>query len=608
MVNKIITSAVCILFGSLLVACITVVDDTLPYEQLPEITVATEVTLIASPSHPTSALPFAPIPAGATVQVIGTDQDTAWLLVLYKDKVGWLPTFFSRTNVATLPSAVVFEPLSGNCAKYMDATADLAQEWTSTTEGSLLVLGSLYRPQSATDFTDASLSIAIEGSGTVVDSDYIHTLLTPTSAIVFFAYKIDDLQKGDLLRFQIENLSNEPLAFQATFFHNECPQDLSRLPIGQIRIVGAKQSLTPKADTPSPIKLLATPTPVTILIEGGLRELFTLDLTTYDVGDIADDLGMDLVVNEEDGNRYLAGLDDHGRIELPNLNLQDNFEVTFIVDFSDSDSVVALQSDSGEEISIIFNDDIRFGNVSNNFNETWKSGEALNRCRLLVSGDTAKFYINDIFFATTTVEPGITYTRFIISDISQNEKVQHVAATQLSGEKTVQTEKKALIIEQEGFTVNLDAYEVGDVPEELGSDLLIHNMDNKRYITGLSSTGRIELQGIKLHNNFEITFIIDFNDSDSVVALESDTGEQISIVFGDEIKFGDKADNYNEPWKSGKVLNRCRLLVNGGTAKFYINDIFFGTAIVESGITYNKFVINNIGQDEKVQYIQAENL
>ncbi len=441
----------------------------------------------------------------------------------------------------------------------------------------------------------------------MVDSDYIHTPLTPSSAIVFFAYVINDLQKGDLIRFQVENPSNEPFAFQAAFFHNECPRNLNRLPIGQMRIVGTEQVVTPKVDTPSPIQL-ATPTPVAILIEGGLQELFTLDLTTYEIGDIADDFGTDLVVNEEDGNRYLAGLDDLGRIELQNLNLQDNFEVTFIVDFNDSDSVVALQSDSGEEISIIFNDKIQFGNVSNDFNEPWKSGEAFNRCRLIVSGDTAKFYINDVFFATTIVKLGITYTRFIISDIGQNEKVQHIATTELSGKKTVQAEQKALIVEQSGFAVNLDAYEVGDVPEELGIDLLIHSMDNKRYLTGLSSTGRIELQDIKLHDDFEITFIVDFNDSNSVVALESDTGKQLSIVFGDEIKFGDTTDDYNEPWKSGEVLNRCRLLVNGDTAKFYINDIFFGTAIVEPGITYNKFVISNIGQDEKVQYIQAENL
>ncbi|MCE7981589.1 MAG: hypothetical protein DYG89_10375 [Caldilinea sp. CFX5] len=257
--NKIIQCLFGILVCIALTACVTAIDSSLPYEQLPEITIATEVTLIASPSQPTSELPFEPIPAGATAQVIGTDQDAAWLLVLYNDQVGWLPTVFSRTNVATLQSAMTFEPLTSDCAKYIDATVDLAQEWTSTTEGSLLVLGSLYRPQSATDFTDASLSIAIEGSGTVVDADYLHTPLTPTSAIVFFVYKIDDLQKGDLLRFQVANPTNEPLAFQATYFSASCQPDLKKLPIGTVKTISpastapqaeAVQQTAPAAESP----------------------------------------------------------------------------------------------------------------------------------------------------------------------------------------------------------------------------------------------------------------------------------------------------------------------------------------------------------------------
>lgn len=247
MVNKIITLAVCILFGSLLVACITEVDDTLPYDQLPEITVATEVMLVASPSQPTSELPFEPVPAGATIQLLGTDQDAAWLLVLHNDKIGWMPTVFARTNVATLPSAVVFDPLASDCTKYIDTTADPAQEWTNTTEGSLLVLGSLYRPQHATEFTAASLSIAIEGGGTVVDSDYLHTPLTPTSAIVFFAYAVNDLQKGDLFRFQVENPSNEPLAFQAAYFSDSCQSDLKKLPIGIVKTI-SPASTTPQTE------------------------------------------------------------------------------------------------------------------------------------------------------------------------------------------------------------------------------------------------------------------------------------------------------------------------------------------------------------------------
>ncbi len=219
----------------LLAGCVTSVDEALPYDELPEITVATEVKLVASPAHPTAYLSSAPIAAGEQVQVIGTDKDAAWLLVLHNGKVGWMPTVFSRTNVGTLQSAVTFEPLSSDCAKYIDATADLAEEWTSTTSGSLLVLGSLYRPQTATAFSDAALAIEIDGGGTVVDADYIHIPLTSSSAIVLFAYLVNDVQKGDLIRFQVEDSSNEPLSFQATYFNYECRADLKQLPIGALK-------------------------------------------------------------------------------------------------------------------------------------------------------------------------------------------------------------------------------------------------------------------------------------------------------------------------------------------------------------------------------------
>lgn len=44
--------------------CVASVNKTLPFEQLPEITLATNVDLVASPSHPNSSLPSAHVEAG----------------------------------------------------------------------------------------------------------------------------------------------------------------------------------------------------------------------------------------------------------------------------------------------------------------------------------------------------------------------------------------------------------------------------------------------------------------------------------------------------------------------------------------------------------------
>ena len=227
-----------------LAGCVTSVDKALPYERLPEITVATEVSLVASPSHPAAYLPSDPIPAGEQVRVIGTDLNAAWLMVLYDNRLGWMPTVYSRTNVGTLKAAIVVEPLSSTCTKYLGAALEPDGDWVSNTSGSAIVLGSIYRPQAAEAFADASLAIEIDGDGRATASDYIHTPLTASSAVTLFAFSVDELQEDSIVRFDLANPSSEPLSFEAAFFSNDCPQDLDtsesefvdRLPIGNTRV------------------------------------------------------------------------------------------------------------------------------------------------------------------------------------------------------------------------------------------------------------------------------------------------------------------------------------------------------------------------------------
>lgn len=242
-----------------LTGCVTAMDDQLPYTQLPEIAVTTEVSLVASPSHPASYLSSDPIPSGKRVQVIGTDKGAAWLLVLYDNMLGWMPTIFSRTNVGTLNAPIVFDPLSDKCTKYLGATFDPGEAWVSTTDGSAIVLGSIYRPQAGNQFEDASLVIEIDGKGSAVEADYIHTPLTNSTAVVLLAFSMHDLDKGSQIRFSLSNPDNEPLSFQAAFFSNDCPDGfVDRLPIGKPKVTGAERGPTYQNDaTPS------NPTPTT---------------------------------------------------------------------------------------------------------------------------------------------------------------------------------------------------------------------------------------------------------------------------------------------------------------------------------------------------------
>ncbi len=227
----------------LLAGCVTSVDEALPYDQLPEITVATQFNLVASPSHPTAYLSSDKIPAGEKVRVIGTDKNAAWLLVLHDNLLGWMPTFFSATNIATLKPAVVVESLSDKCTKYLGATFAPDEAWVSNGSGAVFVIGSIYRSHPEAAFDAASLTLQITGSGMVAESDYIHTPLTPASAVVLFAFSVDALQKGSEISFDLAKIGEEPFSFQAAFFSDECADhiDVSQLAIGEAKVMSTEQ-------------------------------------------------------------------------------------------------------------------------------------------------------------------------------------------------------------------------------------------------------------------------------------------------------------------------------------------------------------------------------
>jgi hypothetical protein len=198
------------------------VDATLVYSQLPEIVLAVESILVASPSHPTAYLLPAPIPAGERVRVIGADQNAAWLLVLYGDTLGWIPSFHSRTGVGTLKPAVVAETLSDTCARYLDATLAPEETWASSISGSAVIRSIIYRPQPERRPQDTPLAVEIEGAGQVSASKINHTPLGSSGEVLLFTFVIENLEKETRIGFRLTGFGHEPLIFQAAFFSTDC--------------------------------------------------------------------------------------------------------------------------------------------------------------------------------------------------------------------------------------------------------------------------------------------------------------------------------------------------------------------------------------------------
>lgn len=260
MKHKIGMIAICALLCLLLSACVTSVDPALPYAQLPEIIVATPFNLVASPSHPTAYLAGDPIPSGAKVQVIGSDKNAAWLLVLHDNQVGWMPTFYSRTNVGALKPAIMVDPLSDKCTKYLGATKAPDAAWTSDMAGTVIVQGSIYRSQTDAAFDAATLALQVTGEGKATAADYVHTPLTSSSALILFTFAVEHVAQGSHITFALTNPTNEPLTFQAAFFSHSCPEALrtvssqftDQLSIGKTKLVASQQTAPTPANAATP--------------------------------------------------------------------------------------------------------------------------------------------------------------------------------------------------------------------------------------------------------------------------------------------------------------------------------------------------------------------
>ncbi len=240
-------SLVCLLFAG----CVTAIDASLPYPELPQITLATEVRLVADPAHPMAYLAANPAPAGTAVEVLGANRDAAWLLVRHETTLGWMPTIFSRDNLGSLKAALVIKPLDTQCTQYHgDATA-AEKIWTITEPGAAIVQGAIYRPELTEQFSDATLTLNVDGSGAVVAGDYVHTQLTPSSAVILFTFAVEDLAAESRLHFTLNNTNEESLSFQAALFSNSCPDAinpqnsrfLNELPIGQTKQLDETQVL-----------------------------------------------------------------------------------------------------------------------------------------------------------------------------------------------------------------------------------------------------------------------------------------------------------------------------------------------------------------------------
>ena len=151
---------------------------------------------------------------------------------------------------------MVANATSGKCTRYLDAAFTPSQAWTSTIDGSVIVQGILYRPQPG-DLEGDPVTLAIEGAGQASPPDIRHTPLPGSGDLLAFRSNVEGVHKGNQIQVGLPALAGEPLAYEALFLADDCPDTSEQAAVGQ-----PDNTPSPPIGEPSP-----TATSVVITVE-----------------------------------------------------------------------------------------------------------------------------------------------------------------------------------------------------------------------------------------------------------------------------------------------------------------------------------------------------
>ena len=149
------------------------------------------------------------------------------------------------------------------------------------------------------------------------------------------------------------------------------------------------------------------------------------------------------------------------------------------------------------------------------------------------------------------------------------------------------------------YMLNLKQYEIGDIPEELGSVLVAQgkNIKGKRVLQRLNK-GDLSIKGLHIHGDFTLEFTIygliysDYNGSQGEkLILYSKGAEALVLTFSDiyrpSVVFGDSSQRFSWGKRSNGVITRLKIQVKGRVVKLFVNDRFVGSQIHDPQTTYD---------------------
>jgi len=172
--------------------------------------------MFASPNR-SELVVSATLPVGETIYVMGRNETTSHLRVVWRNAVGWVPiSVTSYDDHPLLNSLPVFDREPPACAEPIVTQFGLNSVWVSDRVQRIVIVVNLFRSRYG-PFPESSLVLRVNG---IVVEDTRRQIVErgqfPLKDIVFTPPQ--DIQPGDTVGYQLNTPSDELLSFTATIF------------------------------------------------------------------------------------------------------------------------------------------------------------------------------------------------------------------------------------------------------------------------------------------------------------------------------------------------------------------------------------------------------
>lgn len=198
------------------------------YPDLMSISVSGETNMAPSPSQSHLSLPVAPVKSGMTAQLVASDPNGAWLLVLHQNTLGWIPTIYLGFGSGTLNVSVLYTEPEEPCNGYLGSITSLSQAWVSNISGSIKIQAISYLPSGSSK--DGLWTAVVQETNDEIVSQVITTDLEQGGQINLLTISVDNISQGEHIVFY--NSMNPEVPFQASFYSSDCSGTIAAVPPG----------------------------------------------------------------------------------------------------------------------------------------------------------------------------------------------------------------------------------------------------------------------------------------------------------------------------------------------------------------------------------------